>query len=104
MAVRKLSNRRVAWASAFSIVALLAAQPVLAAGYIVKFKQGPAGFQQALFSKNMNGAHVVDNHESGNLVLVDFGKSNKRETAKKLAEIMKNPDVGFGVVGKNTLT
>lgn len=100
MAVRKLSNRRVAWASAFSIVALLAAQPVLAAGYIVKFKQGTAGFQQALFSKNMNGAHVVDNHESGNLVLVDFGKSNKRETAKKLAEIMKNPDVQYVVENK----
>ena len=100
MVVRKNSNRRVAWASAFSIVALLAAQPVLAAGYIVKFKQGTEGFQQALFSKSMNGAQIVDKHESGNLVLVDFGKSNQRETAKRLAEIMINPDVQYVVENK----
>jgi thermitase len=100
MVVRKNSNRRVAWASAFSIVELLAAQPVLAAGYIVKFKQGTEGFQQALFSKSMNGAQIVDKHESGNLVLVDFGKSNQRETAKRLAEIMINPDVQYVVENK----
>ena len=100
MAVRNQRHRRGAWGTALSIVALLAAQPVLAAGYIVKFKQGTAGFQQALFSKSIKGANVVDNHEQGNLLLVDFGKSTKKETARRLVDLMKNPDVQYVVENK----
>jgi thermitase len=100
MVVRNLLNRRFALASAFCVSALMSAHPVLAAGYIVKFKQGTAGFQQALYSKSLNGVNVVDQHESGNLVVVDLGKSSKRETAKRLAELMKNPDVQYVVENK----
>lgn len=100
MVVRNLLNRRFVLASAFSVAALLSAHPVLAGGYIVKFKQGTAGFQQALYSKSLNGAQIVDQHETGNLVVVDLGKSNKREVAKRLAELMKNPDVQYVVENK----
>lgn len=100
MAVRTLSGRRVAWASAFSIVALLSAQPVLAGGYIVKFKQGTAGFQNAISSKSINGSQIVDSHETGGLVVVDFGKSSNRQTAQRLVELMQNPEVQYVVENK----
>ncbi|MEI6397490.1 MAG: S8 family serine peptidase, partial [Pseudomonadota bacterium] len=100
MAMGSLSNRRVAWASALSIVGFLSAQPVLAASYIVKFKQNTAGFQQALFSKSMSGTNIVDSHATGNLVLVDLGKSTTKETARRLAGIIKNPDVQYVVENK----
>jgi thermitase len=100
MAVRHLNGRRGAWASALSVVALLAAQPVLAAGYIVKFKEGTAAFQQAAFAKSLNGTQIVDKHEAGNWVVVDLGKSAAKETARKLAELMKNPDVQYVVENK----
>jgi thermitase len=100
MAVRNQKTRTGLLASTISVVALLAAQPVLAAGYIVKFKEGTAGFNQAQFAKSLNGTNVVDSHDSGNLVLVEFGKSTKKETARKLAELLKNPDVQYVVENK----
>ena len=100
MAVHHLKGRRSAWASALSVVALLAAQPVLAAGYIVKLKDGTAAFQQAAFSKSLNGTQIVDKHEAGNWVVVDLGKSSIKETARKIAELMKNPDVQYVVENK----
>jgi thermitase len=100
MAVRNHKLRTSMLTSALSALVLLAAQPVLASGYIVKFKEGTAGFTQALFAKNLNGTSVVDSHETGNLVLVEFGKNTKKETARKLAELMKNPDVQYVVENK----
>ncbi len=100
MSLRHLFGRHNAWAAAFSMVTLLAAQPVLAAGYIVKFKAGTASFQQAAFSKSLNGNQIVDKHESGNWVVVDFGKSAKKETARRIAELLANPEVQYVVENK----
>jgi thermitase len=100
MAVRNQRPRHSSWAVAFGALTLLAAQPLFAAGYIVKFKQNSAGFSQALFSKSISGVTITDNHEPGGLILVDLGKSTKKETARKLAELMKNPDVEYVVENK----
>jgi thermitase len=104
MEIRNLLNRCGAWASALGVVTLLAAQPVLANGYIVKFKQGTAGFQQAVFSKSLSGSTIVDKHEPGNLVVVDFGNASKKSAAARLAELMMNPDVQYVVENKKVHT
>lgn len=100
MAVRTQKPRYGSLASALGLLALLASQPSFAAGYIVKFKEGTAGFHQTLFAKSLNGSSVVDSHETGKLVLLEFGKNTKKETARRLAELLKNPDVEYVVENK----
>jgi thermitase len=100
MIVRRLLNRRLVLASVASLAAFLSANPAIAAGYIVKFKQGTAGFQQTLTAKSLQGLRVVDHHTKGQLVVVDLGKSNQQETARRLADLVKNPDVQYVVENK----
>lgn len=76
---------------------LFVASNVFADGYIVKFKKGSEGFQRAKISRNLRGAVITDIHEAGQLVLISPERGSKKDTAKRIADLLKNPEVEYVV-------
>jgi thermitase len=97
MKIRNLLGRRGALASAAGVALLLSAQPIMASGYIVKFKEGTNSFKNATSQKSLNGSRITDKHAAGNFVVVNVDSSNKSTAAARLAELMMNPDVQYVV-------
>ncbi|MCX6119138.1 MAG: S8 family serine peptidase [Proteobacteria bacterium] len=67
------------------------------ASYIVKVKENRGNFQAFASQKSLAGGSIVDQHENGNIVLVNFDHKSIADEAATLASLYANPDVEYVV-------
>ncbi|MCX6116463.1 MAG: S8 family serine peptidase [Proteobacteria bacterium] len=79
---------------------LLLSNQAFSSGYIVKVKGDKTAYKAFLSRKATFGGTVEQTHAAGNLVLVDFGKTDTSVKAERIANLLADPMVQYVVENK----